>query len=121
MSANLVFLNGRIASELELKRTNSGKGVMSFSVAVRASEDKSEFIPVVVWGKTAEFVKQYFSKGDGINITGRISTRTWEENGKNRKAVEVTVREVGFPDGKKGQAESQSKTADIESDDDLPC
>ena len=135
MSANLAFINGRIASELEMKQTNSGKSVMSFSVAVRATEEHTDFVPVTVWGKAAEFVERHFTKGDGINIVGKITTRTWEDdNGNKRKAVEVTGREVGFPDGKKSQnhqtqasnVDELDKASNVEvlevkeSDDDLP-
>lgn len=102
MAANVVVLNGRICNDLELKQTNNGKTYLKFSVACRATEEKTDFIPCTVWGKTAEFVSRYFSKGDGIILTGSIVTGTWtDQEGKNRSSFEVFGKDVGFPDGKK--------------------
>lgn len=102
MAVNVTVLNGRICNDLELKQTSSGKQFVRFTLAVRATEEKTDFIPCVVWGGTAEFVCKYFAKGDGILVTGSIVSGTWtDDEGKTRFSFDVFVKNVGFPDGKK--------------------
>ena len=79
---NKAILNGRLTKAPELKQTNSGKSVCSFTIAVDRSRDreKTDFVPIVAWGKTAEFVNQWFGKGDLITIVGCIEVRNYEDN-----------------------------------------
>ena len=96
---NKAILNGRLTKVPELKQTNSGKSVCGFTIAVDRSRDreKTDFIPIVAWGKTAEFVNQWFGKGDLITIVGRIEVRTYEDkNGNKRTATEIIAEEVLF-------------------------
>ena len=96
---NKAILNGRLTKAPELKQTNSGKSVCGFTIAVGRNRDreKTDFVPIVAWGKTAEFVNQWFGKGDLITIVGRIEVRNYEDkNGNKRTAFEIVAEEVSF-------------------------
>lgn len=96
---NKAILNGRLTKAPELKQTNSGKSVCGFTIAVDRNRDreKTDFINIVSWGKTAEFVNQWFGKGDLITIVGRIEVRNYEDkNGNKRTATEVIAEEALF-------------------------
>ena len=138
---NLVVLTGRLTADLELKTTQSGISVTSFSVAVNrpyrtGEEQQTDFINVVAWRKTAEFIAKYFKKGNMIGIEGSIQTRKYtDKNGNNRTAFEVVVNNAQFVESKRDSAASQggeqpasfsnagaddfSDLSDV-SDDDLP-
>lgn len=122
---NKAILNGRLTKAPELKQTNSGKSVCGFTIAVDRSRDreKTDFIPIVAWGKTAEFVNQWFGKGDLITIVGRIEVRNYEDkNGNKRTATEIIAEEVLFGGSKStGQGSgnaSQRNVAGLEEVDD---
>ena len=107
---NKAILMGRLVANPEMRSTPSGKKVCSFTLAVnRPGKDAgTDFIDIVAWEKTAEFVCKYFTKGQQIALSGRIQTRSWEDNGGNkRKAVEVVAEEVHFAEAKK---DSQGKS-----------
>ena len=108
---NNVNLLGRIPADIELKHTPSNVAVVSFTLAVDRgykNEDgtkQTDFIDIVAWRNTAEFIAKYFSKGQRMAIQGRLQTRDWEDkNGNKRKAVEVIVDNAYFADGKKSDA-----------------
>ncbi len=104
---NLVVLTGRLTADPELKQTQSGVPVTSFSIAVqrkyKAGEDAiTDFINIVAWRQTAEFICKYFGKGKMIGIEGSIQTRKWmDDDGKNRTAFEVLANNVQFVESKK--------------------
>ena len=100
---NCVTLMGRLVADPELRTTTSGKEVVNFCIAVDRSfvkqgeERKADFINIVTWGNTANFVSRYFSKGSMIALQGSIQTRNYEDNnGNKRTAFEVLTREVSF-------------------------
>lgn len=106
---NNVVLMGRLTAAPELKTTQSGISIVSFSVAVerrynkQGEERQTDFIDCVAWRQTAEFVSKYFNKGSMIAVVGSIQTRNYEDkNGNKRKAVEVQVDNVSFC-GSKGE------------------
>lgn len=111
---NKVILAGRIANDFELKQTNSGTSVTSFTIAVnrkyqKGDEKQADFINVVAWRGTAEFLANFFKKGSSICITGELQTRTWtDNNGNKRYATEVIADEAYFVDSK---AESATNNA----------
>ena len=122
---NKAILNGRLTKAPELKQTNSGKSVCGFTIAVDRSRDreKTDFIPIVAWGKTAEFVNQWFGKGDLITIVGRIEVRTYDDkNGNKRTATEIIAEEVLFggskSTGQGSENSSQRNVAGLEEVDD---
>ena len=98
---NVVVLIGRMVADPELKRTQSGVSVSSFRVAVERSfskeERKADFIDVVAWKGTAEFVCKYFHKGSLIAVNGSLQTRNYEDrNGNKRTAYEVVAENIHF-------------------------
>lgn len=139
---NKVILTGRLTHSPELKRTNSGTSVVSFSLAVRrtfknaSGEYDTDFINCVAWRQAAEMIEKYFNKGDGITVFGEIRTRSYtDKDGNNRNAVEVLVNEFEFPIARKAASEPASEPANnvkdssgdvytevtsINEDDDLP-
>ena len=107
---NLVVLTGRLTADPELKTTQSGISVTSFSIAVdrryRTGEEKqTDFINIVAWRQQAEFVAKYFKKGNLIGIEGSIQTRKYtDKNGNNRTAFEVVANNVQFIESKRDAA-----------------
>lgn len=106
---NKVIETGYIASDIELKQTTDGTSVTSFTLAVKRprTKDKSDFFKVVCWRNTAEFVSKYFAKGNGIEVSGYLQTRSWEDqNGEKKYATEIVAEEVDF--GKKSKSEGSN-------------
>lgn len=104
MSLNKVALMGRLTRNPELRHTASGKSVANFSVAVDRDFEKNQtdFIEVVCWGNTADFVSSYFTKGRMAVVSGRLQIREWtDRDGNKRKAAEVVADNVYFGDSKK--------------------
>lgn len=96
---NKAALIGRMTADPELRSTQSGKNVCSFTVAVdRSGKDAgADFITCVAWEKTAEVICKYFRKGSKIGLTGRITTRNWEDkDGHKRKETEIMVEGFDF-------------------------
>lgn len=112
---NNVNLIGRIAKDLELKVTNSGKYVLQFPLAVnrlggKDAEQQADFISCVAWGKTAELLNQYMSKGSLIGVVGRLATRNYDnKNGQKVYVTEVVVDEVQFLEKKSTTASSNNQ------------
>lgn len=127
---NNISLVGRITVEPELKQTQNGISVTSFSIAVDrpGSQDTTDFIPVVAWRQTAEFVCKYFRKGQRIGLTGKLTSRKYEDrDGNKRTAYEVVADRVEFVESKKaseGNTTNNTAAAFDEyeeiADDDLP-
>ncbi len=138
---NLVVLTGRLTADPELKTTANGISVTTFSIAVerryRSGEERqADFINIVAWRQSAEFITKYFKKGNMIGIEGSIQTRRYEDkNGNNRTAFEVVANNVQFVESKRDSAPSAAapeaasfSNADVSdfadlgdaSDDDLP-
>ena len=127
---NVVTIIGRLAADPELKTTGSGISVTNICVAVdrkvTKGEDKiTDWIDVVAWRNTAEFICKYFQKGSPIVVTGSLQTRMWDDkNGQKRKTVEVIADSVEFVPKAKG--ENPVKVDDtvsfqlIEEDEDIP-
>ena len=100
---NVAAVMGRITADPELKHTPNGVAVCSFTLAVERSyapqgqERQADFIDVVAWRGTAEFVSKYFTKGRMMAVDGSIQTRSYEDkNGNKRKSVEIVASNVSF-------------------------
>ena len=121
---NLVVLTGRLTADPELKTTQSGVSVVSFCVAVqrqyKSGEDPiTDFINIVAWRHTAEFVTKYFHKGNMIGVEGSIQTRKYtDKDGNNRTAFEVLANNVQFVEGKRNSTDVNVAT---DSPDPLPA
>lgn len=104
---NVVALQGRMTRDPELRHTQAGKAVTSFSLAVERDfksngEKGTDFIDVVAWGQTAEFVCNYLGKGRMIGVTGRLQVREWQDrDGNRRRSAEVQADRVYFLDSKR--------------------
>ena len=110
LNLNKVVLCGRLTADPELKQTQNNVPVVSFTLAVNrrrfgASSDASQaqqadFIRLVAWRQTAEFISKFFKKGSALCVTGSIQTRTWQDQqGQKRNDTEVVVDEAMFVDG----------------------
>lgn len=95
---NKVVLLGRLTSDPEIRYTNSGKAVASFTMALDRGKDRgTDFIPVVVWDKTAETIGNYVKKGQRLLIEGRLQVRSYENsNGEKRRVTEVVGSYMEF-------------------------
>lgn len=104
---NKIIIMGRLTRDPELRRTPGGTAVTSFSLAVdrdfkaQSGEKETDFIDVVAWRSTAEFVSSYFTKGRMDAVEGRLQVREWKDkDGHNRRTAEVVADHVYFADSK---------------------
>lgn len=104
---NNAVLIGRLTADPELKHTQNGNAVTGFSIAVdrpyqkSGEERQADFIDIVAWRGTAEFICKYFKKGRKIAVQGVIQTRSYtDKDGNKRKAFEVLAEKVEFADSK---------------------
>lgn len=114
---NSAILTGRITKDLELRQTQGGTAVLNFGLAVdrrfkKDGEQTADFINIVCWGKTAELVAQYMSKGSKIGVIGRIQTGSYEKEGQKVYTTDVIAEQVEFLDSKK-KDETEAKVAEI--------
>jgi single-strand DNA-binding protein len=130
---NSVKFLGRTTSDIELKRTNSGKSVVTFSLAVKRpfAKDTTDFFNIVAWDKTAETIANYVTKGQAIVIEGYVTNRQYEKDGQKRTATEIVVERFHFCGGKNDgqggnssqnepQATESAYNIDYSDDSDLP-
>ena len=119
---NNVVLMGRITKDIELRSTQNGKSVVTFSMAVKRrfakeGQPQADFINCVAWGQQAEFIAKFFNKGSMIAIVGNIQTRSWDgQDGKKQFATEIIVDEVHFTGEKKENATQGENDAVTEAD-----
>lgn len=116
---NKIIIMGCMTRDPELKRTPSGTAVTSFSMAVdrdfKAQDGtrQTDFIDVVAWKQTAEFVCSYFSKGRMAVVDGRLQVRDWmDKDGNKRKSVEVIADHIYFADSKTDQGQNREKLSE---------
>ena len=111
LNLNKVVLCGRLTADPELKQTASGIAVVTFTLAVNRrfqarsadaqQQQQADFITLVAWRQTAEFISKFFKKGSALCVTGSIQTRSWQDNqGQRRYATEVVVDEAMFVDSR---------------------
>jgi single-strand DNA-binding protein len=94
---NVVTLIGNLATDVELRELGEAKQRASFLLAVnRPTKDEADFIWVTAWDRQAETCAQYLAKGSRVALDGRLRSRSWEEDGKKRNAVEVVANRVQF-------------------------
>lgn len=105
---NKIIIMGRLTRDPELRRTQSGTAVTSFSLAVdrdfksQSGEKETDFIDIVAWRNTADFVSKYFSKGRMAVVEGRLQIRDWvDKDGGKRRSAEVVADNVYFGDSKR--------------------
>lgn len=104
MSLNRITVQGRLCAAPELRQTQNGKAVANFTIAVDRDHNREEtdFIDVVAWNGTAEFVSKYFNKGAAAIVSGRLQMRKYEaKDGTNRTAYEIVADNVYFGESKR--------------------
>jgi single-strand DNA-binding protein len=113
---NGVHLIGNLATEVELREAGDQKKVGSFLLAIdRGSRDGgADFVWVTVWERQAELCAEYLSKGSKVGIDGRLKSRTWEQDGRRRDAVEVVARRVEFLNGGRAARENGAEVIPFE-------
>lgn len=130
---NRIVLMGRLTKKPELRRTQSGVAVTSFSLAVerdyksQSGERETDFIDVVAWRSTAEFAAKYLDKGRMAAVTGSLQGRSWKDkDGNKRRSMEVMADRIYFADSKReeptgrGVDVSADDFQEVEDDGDLP-
>ena len=151
LNLNKVVLCGRLTADPELKQTQSGVAFTNFTLAVnrrfqsrtadQQQAQQADFITVVAWRQTAEFISKYFKKGSALCVTGSLQSRSWQDpQGNRRYATEVVVEDAMFVDsrGENGApadynmpeayttssfatpAASPANFVDVKAEDDLP-
>ena len=113
---NKVVIMGRFTKDPELRRTGSGTAVTSFSLACdrdfksQSGDKETDFIGVVAWKNTAEFVSKYFSKGRMAVVEGRLQIRDWtDKSGNKRTTAEVVADNVYFADSKRSESNENQR------------
>lgn len=117
-SVNKVIVVGNLGRDAEMKHTPSGSAVSSFSVATTEKwtgkdgqkQEKTEWHRCVLWGKQAEAVSQYLTKGKQVYVEGKLETRAWEKDGQKHYSTEIRVDNVVLLGG--GERGAQPETAD---------
>ena len=115
---NKIILMGRLTRDPELRRTGTGTAVTSFSLAgdrdfkSQSGEKETDFIDIVAWRSTAEFVSKYFTKGRMAVVEGRLQIRDWtDKDGGKRRSAEVVADNVYFGDSKRDGGDSSGYSA----------
>ena len=124
---NHIILMGRLTRDPELRRTQNGTAVTSFTLAVErdysgdTEKKQTDFIDCVAWKNTAEFVSKYFSKGRMAIVSGRLQIRDWtDQNGVKRRNAEVVVENMYFGDSKRDGISDNEAAGYLEVEDELP-
>lgn len=117
---NVAILMGRLTAEPELKHTNTGLAVVRFTLAVDRTfksangEKQADFINIVAWRQTAEFVSKYFRKGQLVAVEGSIQTGSYtDQNGNKRYTTEVIANQVHFAEAKRDSYTNDSNNASL--------
>ena len=112
---NHIVLMGRLTRDPELRQTGSGISVASFTIAVdrdytaQGAEKETDFVDIVAWRGTADFVSKYFAKGRMAVVSGRLQIRNWQDKeGNKRRSAEVVADNVYFGESKKDSQSSNS-------------
>lgn len=94
---NNVMLIGNLATDVEVKEVGEDKRVASFTLAVdRPGSEQADFVRIAAWNKQADACNRFLAKGKRVAVDGRLRSRSWEEDGKKRSAIEVVAASVEF-------------------------
>ncbi len=122
---NVAVVTGRICNDIEVRKTPQGVSVCRFTVAVnrdytkQGEERQTDFIDILAWRNTSEFIGKYFQKGSMIEVVGSIQTGSYEKDGIKRRTFEIVADKVSFSGSKSGNtAPSEAPTVDYASSDD---
>lgn len=123
---NLVIIAGNVGRDPEVKYTQSGGAIAKFSVAVSETwkgqdggqKERTEWVPVVCFGRLAEICEKYLAKGNLAFVVGKFRSREYEHEGEKRKVVEIIADKIQFSGRKKGEEDGYH--SDVEVPDDVP-
>lgn len=107
---NVIAISGNLTAEPELKTTQNGLAVCSFTIATKRphTKDKTDFIDCVAWKEKAEFLTKYFGKGSRVEVVGHLETRIYGQEGGKRKATELICEDISFGSKKEENSEIRS-------------
>jgi len=130
ISYNRIILIGRLTREPEIRFATSGTQIASFSLAVdRGKDNETDFVNIVAFGKTAEFIENYMTKGRLILVDGQLRIEKYQKDGEQKTAVKVVANQVRFMETKKNagngeltdeEAFGKPETAEVSFGDDVP-
>lgn len=110
---NTVSLIGNLATDVELREVGPDKKVAGFLLAIQRGPDDADFVWVSAWDRQAETCADYLAKGNRVAVAGRLRSRSWEEEGKRRNAVEVVAHRVEFLSPPSAEAEVPFEAAAV--------
>lgn len=110
---NSIQIIGNISTDIDLKATNNGKFVATFNIAVANpfNREKTSFIPVEIWGKSAEHTGNFCTKGSKVGIVGYIEVDQWEKDGQKRSKTKIVANSIEFLTPKGQQNNQPPKSA----------
>lgn len=111
---------GNIVKDIELRKTNSGKSVVEFGLALNDGKDQTTFVNVQAWEKNADLVSTFFGKGSKILVEGRLSVSSFEYQGQKRTKTLVVLERFEFVDSKKKESDKKENLDFFIDDGDLP-
>ena len=123
---NQITIMGRLTRDPEMRRTNSGVAVTSFTIACdrdfgNNGEKETDFVDVVAWRNTAEFVSKYFAKGRMAVVSGRLQIRSWnDKDGNKRRTAEIVADNVYFGDSKNDNGNQNNGFTGFVKDENVP-
>ena len=128
MALNVIAIMGRLTRDVEMRQTQGGTNVANFTLAVdrdmknkQTGERETDFIDVVAWASSADFVEKYFHKGSMAIVKGRLQMRKWEDkDGNKRVSAEVVADNIYFGESKGADASVPTGFAPVGSDMDVP-
>lgn len=117
---NSVNLVGNISTEIDLRATSTGKFVAKFNLAVNNpfNKEKTNFLPVEVWGTTAQNTANFCDKGSKISVTGYLDVESWEKDGRKNYKTKVVADRIGFLDSKKKDGQQPAPKQQTKQDND---
>ncbi len=116
---NRTIMQGRLTADPEIKNTQNGNKVCSFTIAWSEKYGETEnkcFLRCVAWRGSAEFLAKYFKKGQELAVEGKLNTREWEDNGQKRTTTELVVDSIHFCGSKSDTPKEKTQNADVQTE-----
>ncbi|MBQ5316354.1 MAG: single-stranded DNA-binding protein [Oscillospiraceae bacterium] len=105
MNTNVIVISGNLTAEPDIRQTQDGTLTAHFTVAVNRSSEKADFLPCVAFGKTAENIRSYLTKGSGVIVKGSLHANRFSDAGGSRTFYEISAQSVEFIGGRKKEPE----------------
>lgn len=114
---NSINLIGRLTKDPELRKTGSGISVANFQIAVDGGKEETYFFPVIVWKELADTTMKFVKKGNRVGVSGRLTQRSYEKDGRKNSIVEIVADRIDFLEPKQTQNEVKEEHIEIQTDD----